>query len=336
MPNSTFPAVISFADKKETTPVITAKYGDANDEDFGARMADAVEVQEIDVNIYMSKELWLPAGARGAFGGQIVAQALRAAFYTVSDEMDIHSLHSYFILPGNVEVPVIYQVERLRDGRSFATRVVTASQRGKAIFVCSFSFTKFDSSTQLSHQTDMPEAPEPESLPSDVELTQKALEQDDLPPKYREYLKLRIEESSPVDYREITILKPTFIARRWFRTRGQLGPDKRLHACVIAYASDSGFVGTAAKANDVPARGIGMLASLDHSMWFHASAKADDWLLYDMHSPRSSGGRGVAFGRIYSRDGVLVATTAQEGILRLSKKEQAKRNNMIPAVESKL
>lgn len=124
------------------------------------------------------------------------------------------------------------------------------------------------------------------------------MEQDDLPPKYREYLKLRIEESSPVDYREITIPKPTFIAvsntnifhmelkyinffffekRRWFRTRGQLGSDKRLHACVIAYASDSGFVGTAAKANDVPARGIGMLASLDHSMWFHAPARADDW-----------------------------------------------------------
>lgn len=123
--------------------------------------------------------------------------------------------------------------------------------------------------------------------------------------------------------------------RRWFKTRGQLSSDKRLHACVIAYASDSGFVGTAAKANDVPARGIGMLASLDHSMWFHASARADDWLLYDMHSPRTGGGRGVAFGRIYSKDGLLVATTAQEGILRLSKREQAKRNNMIPA-QSKL
>lgn len=330
MPNSTFPAVISFADKKNSQPVITAKFGDENDEDFGTRMANAVEVQEIDANLYMSKELWLPAGARGAFGGQIVAQALRAAFYTVPDEMDIHSLHSYFILPGNVEVPVIYQVQRLRDGRSYATRFVTASQKGKAIFVCSFSFSKLDTSIQLNHQTEMPEAPEPESLPSDVELVQKALEQNDLPPKYREYLKLRIEESSPVDYREITIPKPSFVARRWFKTRGQLGSDKRLHACVIAYASDSGFVGTAAKANDVPSRGIGMLASLDHSMWFHAPARADNWLLYDMHSPRTSGGRGMAFGRIYSKDGTLVATTAQEGILRLSKREQEKRGKPIP------
>ncbi|KAI8642638.1 HotDog domain-containing protein [Parasitella parasitica] len=330
MPNSTFPAVISFADKKNSTPVITAKFGDENDDDFGVRMANAVEVQEVDANLYMSKELWLPAGARGAFGGQIVAQALRAAFYTVGEEFDIHSLHSYFILPGNVEVPVIYQVSRLRDGRSFATRFVTASQKGKAIFVSSFSFTKPDTSIQMTHQTEMPKVPEPETLPSDVELLQKALEQPDLLPKYREHIKLRIEESSPVDYREISIRRPSFKARRWFKTRGQLGSDKRLHACVIAYASDSGFVGTAAKANGVPARGISMLASLDHCMWFHYPARADEWLLYDMHSPRSNGGRGMAFGRIYSRDGTLIATTAQEGLIRLSKYEQDKIKDTIP------
>ncbi|KAI9487649.1 MAG: HotDog domain-containing protein [Benjaminiella poitrasii] len=329
MPYSTFPAVISFADKKNSSPVITAKFGDENDEDFGVRMANAVEVQEIDINFYMSKELWLPAGARGAFGGQIVAQALRAAFYTIGDEFDIHSLHSYFILPGNVETPVIYQVQRLRDGKSYATRFVTASQKGKAIFVCSFSFTKPDNSVQLNHQTEMPSVPDPETLPSDVELLQKALEQNDLPPKYREFIKLQIEESSPVDYRKINIPQPSLIARRWFKTRGQLDSDKRLHACVIAYASDSGFVGTAAKANGLPSKGIGMLASLDHSMWFHAPARADSWLLYDMHSPRTNNGRAMAFGRIYSRDGTLVATTAQEGVLRLSKREQEKRREMI-------
>ncbi|KAI8968989.1 HotDog domain-containing protein [Mycotypha africana] len=336
MPSSTFPAVISFADKKNSSPVITAKFGDADDEDFGARMLNAVDVQEIDANLYMSKELWLPAGARGVFGGQIVAQALRAAFATVGHEFDIHSLHSYFILPGSVEVPVIYQVQRLRDGRSFATRFVTASQKGKAIFVSSFSFNKLDISTQLNHQTEMPEVPPPESLPSDTELIQKALKQEDLNPKYREYLKLRIEESSPIDVRKIEITGQTLISRRWFKTRGQLDTDKRLHACVVAYASDSGFIGTAARANGVPSKGIGMLASLDHSMWFHVPTRADEWLLYDMHSPRTSGGRGVVFGRIYSRDGTLIATTAQEGIIRLSKEEQEKRNKTLSRDASKL
>ncbi|KAI8082598.1 HotDog domain-containing protein [Gilbertella persicaria] len=336
MPNSTFPAVISFADKKNSTPVITAKFGDENDEDFGIRMANAVEVEEIDVNLYMSKELWLPAGARGAFGGQIVAQALRAAFYTVEEEFDVHSLHSYFILPGNVEMPVIYQVQRLRDGRSYATRFVTASQGGKAIFVCSFGFAKPDKNIQVTHQTQMPKVPEPETLPSEVELLQKALENKDLPPKYHEHIKLRIEESSPVDYREINVPSPSFQAQRWFKTRGHLASDKRLHACVIAYASDSGFIGVTAKANDIPATKIGMLISLDHAVWFHAPARADEWLLYDMHSPRTNDGRGIVFGRIYNKDGKLIATTAQEGVVRLTKKEIENRTKQMIPKESKL
>ncbi|KAI8988837.1 thioesterase-like superfamily-domain-containing protein [Pilobolus umbonatus] len=328
MPNSTFPAVISFADKKNKQPVITTERSDA--EDFGIRMTNAVEVQEIDINLYMSKELWLPVGARGAFGGQIVAQALSAAFHTLDEEFKIHSLHSYFILPGNVEMPVLYHVQCLRDGRSYATRHVTATQRGKAIFVCSFSFAKTDPSTTLQHQTMPPDVPDPESLPSEDDTLQRLLTKDSIPPKYKEYIKLRMEENLPIDYRQIKMPSSSSIARRWFKTRGTLPSNNRLHACVITFASDSGFISTAAKANEVPPNGIAMMASLDHSMWFHSPARADDWLLYDVHSPRTSDGRGVVFGRIYNRQGVLIATAAQEGIVRLSKHEQDKRVNSVP------
>ncbi|KAF7727865.1 Acyl-CoA thioesterase 8 [Apophysomyces ossiformis] len=341
MPNATFPAVISFADKQ---PVIASSM-DQTEEDFAQKIADAVDVQEIDVNLYMSKELWLPAGARGTFGGQIVAQALRAAFNTVPEEFHVHSLHSYFILPGNVDIPVIYQVQRLRDGRSFATRVVTASQRGKAIFESSFSFAKPEQGITLQHQTTMPEVTPPEELPSDAERLQRYLAQNDLRPKFREYLQKRLEESSPVDYRNVHVhtdeeitsgkeSQASEIQRRWFKTCGKLSDDPRLHACVIAYASDSGFIMTAARANGVSQRAIGMMTSLDHSMWFHAPARADEWLLYDMHSPRTNNGRGLVFGRIYSRDGTLIANTAQEGIVRLSKREQEKRLKLANDVDT--
>ncbi|KAI8376132.1 HotDog domain-containing protein [Radiomyces spectabilis] len=337
MPRSTFPAVISFSDRNEESTLVTDKPNDT-EEDFAKLIAEAVDVQEIDINLYMSKELWLPLGARGAFGGQIVAQALRAAFNTVPEEYHIHSLHSYFILPGNVEIPVIYHVQRLRDGRSFVTRSVTATQKGRAIFICSFSFAKQDDSISLNHQTIMPEVADPETLPSDTERLQQYLANNELSPKMREYIQKRIEESSPVDYRDLDVarqedvflsdkLAASEVSRRWFKTRGQLGDDARLHACIIAYASDSGFIGTAARANGVPQRQIGMMASLDHSMWFHAPARADKWLLYDIRSPRTNSGRGVVLGSIYSRDGTLIATTAQEGIVRLSKKEQERRAN---------
>ncbi|KAG2227460.1 hypothetical protein INT45_007485 [Circinella minor] len=337
MPYKTFPAVISF-DKtavKSTDPTLVPST-EGEDTDYAKSIAEAVDVQEIDVNLYMSKELWLPPGARGAFGGQIVAQALRAAFNTVREEFHVHSLHSYFILPGNVDYPVVYQVQRLRDGRSFATRFVTATQRGKAIFVSSFSFAKPDNnSITLEHQSAMPNVPEPESLTSEHERLQKLLENHDLPPKYREHIETRMEESSPIDYRNVHNPTPqeTFTGKieakdlqyRWFKTKGELSDDPRLHACIIAYASDSGFIGTAALANGLSPRAIGMMASLDHSMWFHAPARADEWLLYEMQSPRTSEGRGVAFGRIYTQDGTLIATTAQEGIVRLSRREQERR-----------
>ncbi|KAG1459880.1 hypothetical protein G6F46_000327 [Rhizopus delemar] len=323
MPNSTFPAVISFGDNKK--PIISARFGDENDEDFSTRMENAIEVQEIAPNLYLSKELWLPAGARGVFGGQIVAQALRAAFYTVGEEFEIHSLHSYFILAGSVDTPVVYQVQRIREGRSYATRYVTASQKGKAIFVCSCSFAKPDTKNlNLSHQVEMPIVPPPETYPSEQEAFAEFLTRDDLAPKYREAMEQRMMETSPVDFRHCHV-PGELTGFRYFKTRGKLRNDKVLHACVIAYASDHAFINAATDANAVPMNAIGMLTSLDHCIWFHSNARTDEWLLYDMHSPRASNGRGIVFGRIYAADGTLVATTSQEGIMRLTEKEQENR-----------
>ncbi|KAI9272438.1 thioesterase-like superfamily-domain-containing protein [Sporodiniella umbellata] len=321
MPNSTFPAVVSFADNKK--PLVTARFGHADDEDFSLRMEDAIEVTEIDPNLYMSKELWLPAGARGVFGGQIIAQALRAAFYSVPEDFDVHSLHSYFILAGSPKVPVIYQVRRLRDGRSYATRYVIASQNGKVIFVCSFSFAKLDTkNVNVTHQVKMPEVPPPEEFVLERDSFKEILEEKDIAPKYREHVEERMEEILPVDYRSYTDPKNPLTKYRYFKTRGQIRDDKRLHACIIAYVSDHGFINVAVDANNIPTKDIGMLSTLDHCIWFHSAAKTDKWLLYDTHSPRTNDGRGVAFGKIFSEDGTLVATTSQEGVVRFTPKAQ--------------
>ncbi|KAF1799381.1 HotDog domain-containing protein [Mucor lusitanicus] len=304
--------------------------------DFAQKMRNAVDVQLIDTNLYMSKELWLPWGSRGAFGGQ-ATQALRAAWDTVEEDFAVHSLHAYFILACSVEIPVVYSIQRVRDGRSYATRIVTATQRGKAIFVSSCSFVKPDDSVALNHQTTMPETADPDTLPSDIEVLQNTLAiTESIPEAVKQRAQKKLEDNLPVDSRAVLTLSPQQVitgSRRWFKTRGLLNDDMRLHACIIAYASDSGFITTAAAANGylINSRSLGMIASLDHSIWFHTPARADKWLLYDVHSPRTNSGRGMVFGKIYSQDGTLVATTAQEGIIRLSEREQEKRRKKADA-----
>ncbi|CAO3595536.1 unnamed protein product [Absidia cylindrospora] len=330
--HSYFPAVISFSNHKDSI-----QKPPSDSDDYGQHLADAVDVQEVDTNLYLSKQLWLPLGARGAFGGQIVAQALRAAFHTVGKTFQVHSLHSYFILPGDVSMPVLYEVTPLRDGRSFATRFVRAKQRDKAIFVCSCSFTKESDVPTVEHQSTMPKVPSPDTLKSAEELLEETLANNNLSAKYRDYLQKRLDEDRPVDYREVKFedlddndgwfssnnQQPNRYAR-WCMTRGKLPDDPRLHACVIAYISDSAFLFTAARATGIPRRGFGMMASLDHSIYYHKNMRADEWFLYDMSSPRSGDGRGVSFGRIYTKDGVLAVTTSQEGLIRLTKTQQEK------------
>ncbi|KAI8077605.1 HotDog domain-containing protein [Thamnidium elegans] len=317
--------------------------------DFGQRMINSIDVQFVDTNLYMSKELWLPFGSRGAFGGQVVAQALLSGWNTVEEGFNVHSLHAYFILACNVEIPVIYQVERIRDGRSFVTRTVTATQKGKPIFLLTCSFVKIDDNLNMDHQIDMPDVPGPENFPSDLKfLGNIVTNTTDYPVKFRKQVEKVLADDQPVDYREVHNLSPleimkgesvaTTVNRRWFKTRGPLTDDMRLHACVIAYASDSGFLNTAAKANGVSytSPSVGMMTSLDHSIWFHKPTRADEWLLFDKYSPRSINGRSVVLGKIYTRDGCLVATAAQEGIIRLSEIGQKKLQKKLDLTDSKL
>ncbi|KAI8637624.1 thioesterase-like superfamily-domain-containing protein [Parasitella parasitica] len=318
------------------------------DVDFALKMRNAVDVQLIDTNLYMSKELWLPWGARGAFGGQVVAQALRAAWDTVDEDFFVHSLHAYFILACSVEIPVIYSIQRIREGKSYATRTVTATQKGKAIFICSCSFVKADDSVTLSHQTLMPQTVDPETLTSDIEVLKNTLAiTESISENVKKTTQKRLEEDLAIDSRAVKTLSPQQVitgrvepsphSQRWFKTRGSLNDDMKLHACIIAYASDSGFITTAAAAHGhlINSRGLGMLASLDHSIWFHyPAARADTWLLYDVQSPQADNGRAIVFGKIYSQNGTLVATTAQEGILRISQREQEKRKKAAAAADA--
>ncbi|KAI8885110.1 Thioesterase/thiol ester dehydrase-isomerase [Backusella circina FSU 941] len=328
MSSSSPPIIVSsFAVENDNTPILNTELKYETQEDLGARISDAVEVLEVGTNLYMSKELWVPTGARGGFGGQLVAQALRAAYKTVTDEFDIHALHSQFIIACDTNIPVLYQVQNLRDGRSYMNRYVTATQKNQLIFVCSLSFSKRNDFINLDHQIKMPQVPGPEQATSLFEKYSEALKQNDLAPIQRKFLVIRLEEVALIDFRQIEIPKPTNQQQHWFKTKGPVADDRGLHACIIAYASDMTFINAAATSNGLYPKGISMLTSLDHSMWFHSPVKADDWLLYDVESPRTSSGRGLVCGKVYTRDGKLAVTATQEGVVRLTKGEQERRRN---------
>lgn len=237
------------------------------------------------------------------YGGHVLAQALSAAQQTVSTDRRIHSLHSYFLLSGDVTIPVIYDVDRIRDGGSFTTRRVVAKQRGRAIFHLSASFQTLEKG--FEHQDEMPEVCSADALgPEADELAKRA--------------------PGPFDFRPCEPMEdPIAPAKRaprrdvWIRGRGKLGDDPALHATVLAYVSDFFFVGTSLLPHGVSWLTPGMqVASLDHAMWFHDDFRADDWLLHSMESPRAARGRGLVRGRVFSRDGKLVATSIQEGLIR--------------------
>ncbi len=249
------------------------------------------------------------------YGGQILGQALVAAVRTVEPERIAHSLHAYFLQPGDLSRPIIYGVDRVRDGRSFTTRRVTATQHGRAMFVMSVSFHK--SEPGLDHEVTMPEVPAPEDLPSEQDLKAKMIAE--LPETMRKYW----ESERPIELRPVDVSR--YFAREkrdpeqhiWMRASGQLPDDLALHQCVLAYASDFSLLDTALIAHgklmfdkDI------QLASLDHALWLHRPFRADEWLLYAQDSPSSHGSRGFCRGRIFTRDGMLVASVAQEGLMR--------------------
>jgi acyl-CoA thioesterase-2 len=251
----------------------------------------------------------------------VLAQALVAANRTTEGRL-CHSLHAYFLLPGDPKIPILYEVDRSRDGGSFTSRRVVAIQHGRPIFHMSVSFQVEEEG--LEHQIDAPSVPPPENLPSEDEFRRQAADQ--IPAEYREhFLRKRPIELRPVDPRDIfhTEKHPPHQAI-WMRATGLLPDDIALHQCVLAYASDMTLLDTGLLPHGINwFSGRLQIASLDHAMWFHRRFRADEWLLHVQDSPSASGARGFNRGLIYARDGRLVASVAQEGLMRI-REPQAK------------
>jgi acyl-CoA thioesterase-2 len=274
---------------------------------------DILDLEPLEVNLFRGRS----PQARGqrVYGGQVIGQALVAASRTVNAGRTVHSLHGYFLRPGDPAVPIIYEVDRIRDGGSFTTRRVVAIQHGEAIFSMSVSFQVEEPG--LDHQAVMPDVPMPETLPSEADL--KALFLDSAPAVVRRYWEReRPLESRPVDLRHYVSREPLDpVQQVWVTSAHKLPDDPEIHRCVLAYASDMTILDTAMvrHGRSIFEHDI-MAASLDHALWFHRPFRADSWLLYRQESPFAGGGRGFARGEIFTRDGVLVASVAQEGLIR--------------------
>ncbi len=274
-----------------------------------------LDLEPIEVNLFRGRSPQV--GWQRVFGGQVIGQALVAACRTVDEiaERPPHSLHGYFLLAGDPKVPIVYEVDRIRDGRSFTTRRVVAIQHGRAIFTMSASF--HGAEPGLSHQAEMPKVPGPEQLPSESEIRQRVGPM--MPDPIRRYF----ERERPIELRPVEFERyfgkklPAGRFNVWIRATGALPDAAAIHQCVLAYASDLMLLDAALAPHGrtVFERTI-MAASLDHALWFHRRFQADEWLLYAQDSPNAGGARGFARGLIFSRDGTLVASVAQEGLLR--------------------
>lgn len=273
-----------------------------------------LDLEEIEQNHYRATS---PSdGWQRVYGGQVLGQALVAASRTVPDDRPAHSLHGYFLRAGDTEAPILYKVDRIRDGRSFTTRNVVAIQHGRAIFSMSISFQLIEEG--LSHQAQMPEVPMPEELRDERELRADQAEQ--LPAEFREsFLRDRPIDFRPIDPQDL--LQPRKRPPQqycWMKIRDPLPEDPQLHQCVLAYLSDWSLLDTSTYPHGLSFLNDQLqMASLDHAMWFHRPFRADDWLLYAQDSPSASGSRGLNRGQIFSRNGDLVASAAQEGLMRL-------------------
>lgn len=266
-------------------------------------------LERIEVNLFRGQSQDLGWGT--VFGGQVLGQALSAAVQTVPGDRAVHSLHAYFLRPGDVSRPILYDVDRIRDGGSFTTRRVVAIQKGEAIFNLAASFHKDEPG--FDHADPMPDVPPPEALPREEDRFAKA----NLPEAIRE----RATAPRPFELRfhddpfEPKAEPPRRVV--WMRTVAKLPDDPALHRYLLAYVSDHAFVTTSLLPHGVSWITPGMqVASLDHVMWFHRPFRVDDWLLHVMESPSAHGARGLVRGRVFTRDGLLVASTAQEGLIR--------------------
>ncbi|WP_407312514.1 acyl-CoA thioesterase II [Pseudomonas sp. nanlin1] len=270
-------------------------------------------LEPIEENLFRGRSQDL--GFRQLFGGQVLGQALSAASQTVEPERPVHSLHGYFLRPGDAQLPVVYMVDRVRDGGSFSTRRVTAVQKGKPIFTCSASF-QYDE-RGFEHQASMPDVVGPENLPTELELMQRVAHL--MPETVRDKLLC----AKPLEVRPVAARDPynprpgDAVNHIWFRADGSLPDSPALHKYLLAYASDFNLLTTSLVPHGKSVLHRDMqIASLDHSLWFHSNLSADQWLLYVIDSPWAGNARGFCRGSIYNRAGQLVASSAQEGLIR--------------------
>jgi acyl-CoA thioesterase-2 len=276
-------------------------------------LVKVLTLERLELNLFRGESRDI--GSPQVFGGQVLGQALSAASATVENR-PAHSLHAYFLRRGDFHSPIVYEVDRARDGKHFSTRRIVAIQHGEQIFNMSASFQSEESG--LEHQSEMPDVPRPDKLP-------------DLETFWREHLsgapvhvKRMLERKRPFEFRpvdpQIYLSREKLPARKniWFRAVAALPDDQSLHRCLLAYVSDFNLLDTALLPHGMSVVSPNLaIASIDHAMWFHRSVRVDDWLLYTIDSPSASGARGFSRGEVYSLDGTLVASTSQEGMLRV-------------------
>jgi acyl-CoA thioesterase-2 len=273
-----------------------------------------LDLEAIEENMFRGRQA--QTTNQRVFGGQVIAQALVAATRTVGAGRPAHSLHAYFMRPGDPRIPILYEVDRIRDGRSFTTRRVVAIQHGQAIFSSSISYQLVEEG--VTHQSVIPLVPPPEELKTERELLAK--ERDKLPADFVTWL----ERERPIDFRTVEPRHPLSdeklppVQHCWMKAAGRLPDDPGLHKAVMAYASDMSLLGTGLRPHGLSwLKGNVQAASLDHALWFHRDFRMDEWLLYSQESPSASGARSFNRGEIFTREGVLVASVAQEGLMRL-------------------
>lgn len=274
-------------------------------------LLDCLEVKRIDKYLFTGNS---PERPRRIFGGQVLAQSLNAANRSIDGDRIAHSMHANFLRPGNPQKQIVFEVDPTRDGRSFATRRVVAKQDGKPIFITSVSYQVVEEG--LNHQATMPEVPPPESLETDYDFWSKMAEQH--PDRFDAPIAQSIERRviQRRDYMDPKPVAPE--TQMWFRVPGDIGDDPNRHQTLIAFISDFALLGAALLPHPYTAMSKKIqAASLDHAIWFHRPGRPDDYLLYSMDSPNASGGRGFSRGQFFSRDGQLIASTAQEALVRL-------------------
>ncbi len=282
-----------------------------------------LRLERIEENIFRGDSRDI--GSAQVFGGQVLGQALSAAQHTIEDRI-VHSLHAYFLRRGDMAAPIIYEVDRARDGGSFSTRRVVAIQHGRPIFNLAASFQHPEDGVE--HQASMPDVPGPEGLADIAEIAREFPAE--LPEKMRRFLR----ERRPFEFRPVNavdILDPQPqepVKHVWVRAADNLPEDRALHQVLLAYVSDYELLGTSTLPHGLPfGRGKVMMASIDHAMWFHRDFSIDQWLLYTMDSPNAGGARGFSRGQLFTQTGALVASTAQEGLVRVLDKARADRSD---------